>query len=191
MLVRYRSPGDTIVEVMFSFAIFSLVAVSALVIMNQGLATAQRSLEITLVRQQIDSQITMVKHAQQLDMDAWKELKAGAADAIPSFSDVNSCPASNEISSYYFLSASPDKTMVQLNNISTTSYSKAVSYAMVDALSASSPTPKSYGIWLTLVKAEGFATNHAYDLHVRACWESAGLSLPVTIGTVARMYDVN
>ena len=191
MLGSRQSAGDTLVEVMFSFAIFALVTVSALTLMNQGLASAQRSLEITLVRQQIDSQITMVKHAQQLDLDAWKELKAGAANTIASFSDLNSCPSSNQISSYYFISATPDKSSVQLNSINTTNYSPAVSYAMVDALSASSPTPKSYGIWMTLVKAEGFTANHAYDLHVRACWDSAGLSLPVTVGTVARLYDVN
>lgn len=186
-----RSRGDTIVEVMFSFAIFSLVVVSTLVIMNQGLAAAQRSLEISLVRQQIDSQITMVKHAQQLKLAAWSNLKSTAFDSIAPFTSVTSCPSSSDITSYYFLSASPNKSTVQTNTISTSNYSKAVSYAMVDALSVATSTPKSYGIWLALVKAEGFAANHAYDLHVRACWDSVGTSVPITIGTVARIYDVN
>lgn len=48
--------GDTLIEVIFAITIFSLVVVGGLSIMNKGVATSQRSLEITLVRQQIDAQ---------------------------------------------------------------------------------------------------------------------------------------
>ncbi len=53
----FKEPrGDTLIEVIFAITIFSLVVVGGLSIMNKGVATSQRSLEITLVRQQIDAQ---------------------------------------------------------------------------------------------------------------------------------------
>lgn len=56
MLKRSRERGDTIVEVLFAVAIFSLVVVGALSLINQGSATSRRALESTLVRQQMDAQ---------------------------------------------------------------------------------------------------------------------------------------
>ena len=51
MLGRRHERGDTIIEVMFAFVLFSMVIVGAFMIMNQGMALAQRSLEVTQVRQ--------------------------------------------------------------------------------------------------------------------------------------------
>lgn len=48
--------GDTIVEVTFSIAIFALVAVISINLMNSGLATSQATLEVNLARNEIDSQ---------------------------------------------------------------------------------------------------------------------------------------
>ena len=62
---RQSQKGDTIIEVMFAFAIFALVAVGSLTIMNQGIAAAQRSLEITLVRAQIDAQAEAIRFIHQ------------------------------------------------------------------------------------------------------------------------------
>ena len=53
---KNKSRGDTLIEVLFATATFSLLAVGAITLMNQGLATSQRALEITLVRSEIDSQ---------------------------------------------------------------------------------------------------------------------------------------
>ena len=50
------SRGDTLIEVLFAISVFSLVVVGGLSIMNQGTAAAQRALEITLVRNEIDAQ---------------------------------------------------------------------------------------------------------------------------------------
>ncbi len=61
---RY-TPGDTIIEVLFSITIFSMIAIGGLTIMNQGMNTAQRSLEITLVKQQIDSQAEALRYIHQ------------------------------------------------------------------------------------------------------------------------------
>ena len=48
--------GDTLVEVMFAVAIFGMVSVSAIAMMNKGVATAQGTLETSMARQEIDAQ---------------------------------------------------------------------------------------------------------------------------------------
>ena len=48
--------GDTLVEVMFAVGIFGMVAIGAIGIMNKGLYDAQKALEITMARQEIDAQ---------------------------------------------------------------------------------------------------------------------------------------
>ena len=48
--------GDTLVEIMFAVGIFGLVAIGAIGIMNKGLYDAQKALEITMARQEIDAQ---------------------------------------------------------------------------------------------------------------------------------------
>lgn len=65
MLIRRFSRGDTIIEVLFSITIFSMIAIGGLTIMNQGMNTAQRSLEITLVKQQVDSQAEALRYIHQ------------------------------------------------------------------------------------------------------------------------------
>jgi len=48
--------GDTLIEVLFSILVFSLVAIITVNLMNNGISTAQRSLEITMARTEIDAQ---------------------------------------------------------------------------------------------------------------------------------------
>ncbi|MBR3232709.1 hypothetical protein IKF74_00235 [Candidatus Saccharibacteria bacterium] len=48
--------GDTLVEIMFAVGVFGLVAIGAIGIMNKGLYDAQKALEITMARQEIDAQ---------------------------------------------------------------------------------------------------------------------------------------
>jgi len=48
--------GDTIIEVMFAIAVFSLVAVLTISMMNLGTANAEGSLELTTARHELNSQ---------------------------------------------------------------------------------------------------------------------------------------
>jgi len=57
-----KQRGDTIVEVLFAVTVFSVIAVGGLSLMNQGTAMAQRSLEIGLVRDQIDAQADALRY---------------------------------------------------------------------------------------------------------------------------------
>ena len=59
---RHSARGDTIIEVVMAVAMFSMLAIGIMALMNSGIAMAQRSLELTLVRQQIDSQAEMLRY---------------------------------------------------------------------------------------------------------------------------------
>lgn len=59
-----RQAGDTLIEVLFSITVFSAVAIGAAAIMTQGMAVAQNSLEINLVRNAIDSQAELLRYLQ-------------------------------------------------------------------------------------------------------------------------------
>lgn len=64
-ITRRAEQGDTIIEVLFAVAVFAMVGVGAMSIMSQGTAAAQRSLEITLVRQQMDAQAEAIRYIHQ------------------------------------------------------------------------------------------------------------------------------
>ena len=55
-LINRIKRGDTLIEVTFSIAIFALIAVITINLMNSGLSTAQATLEVNLARNEIDSQ---------------------------------------------------------------------------------------------------------------------------------------
>lgn len=196
MLVRTHR-GDTIIEVMFAFVIFSLVVVSAFSIMNKGVATAQRSLEVTLVRQQIDGQVAMVQHIQQTNPTLWTQIKSLVVDTSGAFGTETQCPEAKDImnASDFFIATTSDGTALKVVQIrSDPDYKKATTYSMVDVFGRTSAahTPVAYGLYVRIIKSDGWSdTNHSYDLNVRACWDSVGINVPVTIGTVVRLFDAN
>ena len=48
--------GDTIIEVMFAIAVFCLVAVISVSMMNMGVAQAENALEVTVTRNELNAQ---------------------------------------------------------------------------------------------------------------------------------------
>ncbi len=48
--------GDTIIEVMLAFAVFALIAVLSVSMMNMGLSTGERSLELVTARNELNAQ---------------------------------------------------------------------------------------------------------------------------------------
>lgn len=195
-----RQRGDTIIEVMLAFAIFSLVVVSTVTLMNGGMATAQRALELTLVRQQIDSQIVMLNNFKHNNPTDWQDLvmRGGVVTDTdpPELSDYRECPAPTAIGNSFFMAATvPAKDSVQPYKIETANFKPAVTFANVDVLAEADSTPlaqpKSYGVWTTLVRSEGYDKARSFDAHVRACWYSVGDKRPTVIATVVRVYDGN
>ena len=56
MQLKSDRHGDTLIEVMLSIAIFAMVAMVTINLMNDGLNTAQRTLEAEMARNEIDAQ---------------------------------------------------------------------------------------------------------------------------------------
>lgn len=56
--------GDTIIEVMFAFAIFTMVAIVTVSMMNLGLATSERSLELVTARNELNAQAEALRFVQ-------------------------------------------------------------------------------------------------------------------------------
>ena len=48
--------GDTLVEVMFAVGLFSMIVISSITVMNRATNEIQRDLEITMTRNEIDTQ---------------------------------------------------------------------------------------------------------------------------------------
>ena len=57
-----KKHGDTLIEVTLCVSIFSLVAVLSLNLMNNGVSNAQRTLEITMARNEIDAQAEALRY---------------------------------------------------------------------------------------------------------------------------------
>jgi prepilin-type N-terminal cleavage/methylation domain-containing protein len=74
---RFSQKGDTLIEVLFAVTVFSLVAVGSLSIMNQGTTVAQRSLETTLVRQEIDAQAETLRFVHDSYIAAYPNVVSG------------------------------------------------------------------------------------------------------------------
>jgi hypothetical protein len=166
--------------------------------MNKGVAAAQRSLEVTLVRQQIDGQVAMVQHIQQTDPISWALIKSYAIGSIGAFGAETQCPATTDVLGVngFFIGTTSDGAEPKVVRIGpgTTDYQKATTYSMVDVFGrrSGSGTPTAYGLYMSMVQSDGWSpTNHAYDLNVRACWDSVGVNTPLTIGTVVRLFDAN
>jgi hypothetical protein len=50
---------------------------------------------------------------------------------------------------------------------------------------------KSAGIWVQVAKAEnktGNAALDAYDFYIHGCSDGVGLNVPMTVGTIVRVY---
>lgn len=54
---------------------------------------------------------------------------------------------------------------------------------------ANSEFLRSEGLWVEMVESSRNNTSIAYDFHIRACWEISGVSSPITLGTIIRVYE--
>lgn len=184
-----RDRGDTLVEMLVAFAILSLVIIGTMMVMNRGVRLSQESIERTLVRQQMDSQLEMIRYIHDTNPDLWtsiKNLKTQkpmplSSTKCPSLADINTSGNNS-----FFVAK--DNNSLRIHRPSSTTYSDAATYAQVDY----STSPRAYGVWLQIALAENGSTNqniNAYDVYAHACWYGARSDIPVTLGTIARIYD--
>jgi type II secretory pathway pseudopilin PulG len=204
MLVNEKRRGDTVIEVILAITVFSVIAVGAIAIMNQGINSAQRSLEITQVRQQIDAQAEALRYIHQTyinsiseDREAhvpgvWEALQLRGAAGVSNFGADGSatCPAI----------ASPGAFVL---NARTASIDVHPPISM-SATPGPDETPPpyaqliygedrvyAYGIWIEAKRNDGANSGGIgfIDFHIRACWEDPGNNPAITLGTIVRLYD--
>lgn len=194
-----KQRGDTIVEVALAFAVFALLAMGSIVLMNQGTATAQRALEQTQVRQVINGQADALRAARQ-DAGLWTSIKTNATTNVPTFASLASgCPTAGNITGGNFahsfmiavqtVGSGPAAvtSLFYQPLISSTYFASAPVTSYIDYTA-----PKAYGIWVQAVKISGSAgSSDAYDMHIYACWDTVGTKVPATLATIVRLYDTN
>lgn len=201
----YRA--DSIIEVMIAIAIFGLVAISALSIMSGGLAQTQRTMESTLVRQEMDSQAATLrflhtafitsytpgsKPSASTPAGQWYSLveyiKASGVKSASTFGPTESgtCPGA-PVGSFILNAKKATIVTASANLIPATLQSK-VNYDMANELISSE------GLWVEGVRSVTSSDTSQsqigfIDFHIRACWDSVGQAAPMTLGTIVRLYD--
>lgn len=202
-----RQAGDTIIEVMFAVAVFAMVAVGCLSIMNQGVATAQRSLEVTLVRQQMDAQAEALRYIHQAYVASYDKnttptgtaaqwvkmtsLTSGKGASAPSpFGQVNGnlCPSVTPGQKPFILNTHTATVWASTPTMEPPAGQSLPPFSQV-IYNSDSSIAAAYGIWIEAIpSAAGTATGFV-DFHIRACWDSPGSNAPVTLGTIVRLYE--
>lgn len=208
--------GDTIVEVMFAVAVFAMVAVGSISIMNQGTAAAQRSLEVTLVREQIDAQAETIRYIHQVYIDSHKKgapapaqntvagqwvkmatttptnggysvRRAAAFGTVADGSGKQVCPQPFPTGAF---ALDPTKITIfptsQLHLGSSNANIPPFAQVYDNGRDAAQP----YGIWVQAVSTPPANGSVGFvDFHIRACWDTVGSNVPATLGTIVRLYE--
>ena len=180
MLSGRMQRGDTIIEVLFAFTIFSLIAIAGLSLMNQGAALSQKALEITLVRQQIDSQADALRYLNQAYIadygkngaatNQWNRVvTANAVDRAGDFADMtngNACTMPSVADRPFTLDVFKLETSPPITQIS-----QAATYAKLRYGATMDPHPE--GLWIQAVRsprengAAGASRPGFYDFHIQ------------------------
>lgn len=201
--------GDTLIEVMIAFGVFSLVAVGSLTVMNRGIATAQQSLEITLVRAQMDAQAEAIRYIHQAYVAAyqkggpaptgvaaeWVKMTSKAtgkgASSASVFGQVNgsSCLAQAPGQHPFILNARTAAVWGSTPSMTAPTGASVPPFSQV-MYNADSSIKRAYGVWIEAVPSVVNANGTGFvDFHIRSCWSSAGSAKPVTLGTIVRLYE--
>jgi len=187
------SHGDTLIEVLFAISVFSLVVVGSVSIMNQGTAISQRALEITLVRNEIDAQAETLRFIHDSYVSVYPDTTSSSAiewgkiatqgEGVAQASDLGTCDIS-KISKPFIINTKTAKYFDKSIISSTTSTYSQVRYDSNQIITSAE------GIWIEAVSLATTQSKLGYiDFHIRACWQSIGQSVPVTLGTIVRLYE--
>jgi type II secretory pathway pseudopilin PulG len=205
---RLYEGGDTIVEVLFAVTIFAMVAVGSIAIMNQGTATAERSLEVTLVRQQIDAQAEAIRYIHQAYVAAFQHNGAApsgtaaewvkmtskttgkGADSASAFGQTAGtvCPTTVPGQRPFVLNARTATVSGAIPVMAAPAGSSLPPFSQI-VYNSDSSINQAYGIWVEAVPSSVSDGTGFVDFHIRACWDSPGSSAPITLGTIVRLYE--
>lgn len=206
---RRQARGDTLIEVLFAITVFSLIVVTSMSLMNQGVAASQRSLETTLVRQQIDGQAEALRFLHESYVQAYQSGqtfnltdaiatpaeeyykiiqfvdRGGNTQASP-FGSNTTCVVPYSTNKDFIINAVSAKIINV--TIKPTIFQKATTYAQLSYSGDVLDTSK--GMWIEGVRSPVSGTTAGYiDFHIRACWNVLGSSVPMNLGTIVRLYE--
>jgi len=199
-VLRRLQRGDTLIEVLFAFAVLSLVIVGALAIMNQGSIASQKALETTLVRDEIDAQATTLRFLHDAYVAAYQDDKTYAATTPAGQWRIMSDKITNAKASAFGGNETctrPAKSFIL--NTTTAKYTddanvfaQADTYAKLSYTGAALTTAQ--GIWIEgqrgdLDNSTNKDNTQYIDFHIRACWNGPGQGPPMTLGTIVRLYE--
>jgi len=205
MLKRRTQTGDTLIEVLFAFTILSLIVVGAMSIMNQGTLASQRSIETTLVRQEIDSQATSLRFLHDAYVAAYQTNTTYAADTpagqwqimansltatTASSFDGGSATCPTPPSGSFIMNGAQAKYVAGSSAILV----PAATYAQLQYDGTTDQLLSAQGVWIEGVRSAQSADVNAQnarfiDFHIRACWNNPGRGPAMTIGTIVRLYE--
>ena len=200
-MLRYQR-GDTIIEVLLAFTVFSLVSVGAMTVMAQGVNTSQRALEITQVRQQIESQAESLRAAQEAysasedpTNSQWRSVAvANRLGNTLHFADTAACPSEAWMNSARTFIMDPRTATYVAAPDWYRDTSSTTAPAAFAQLKTNGATVQSYGVWIERTyepPAVDASIPNAYSFAIRACWNSPGLKVPLQIETIVRLYEPN
>lgn len=193
---RHQS-GDTIIEVMLAVVMFALVSVMAISIMNHGIATSQRSLEITQVRSQMDAQANAIRYLHQLHVADQAEAEwdnmtvAHGQPKASTYGQITdgACPTFTTNQKPFILNARTAKVWTTTPSVEAPADGTMPPYSQV-TYQSSGAIAQAYGIWVEAVPQAAVGDLAGYvDFHIRACWDAAGSVVPATLGTIVRLYE--
>ena len=203
MLVNEKQRGDTVIEVILAITVFSVIAVGAIAIMNQGINSAQRSLEITQVRQQIDAQAEALRYIHQTYINSlsedraahvpgeWEALRARAV-GVGDFGADGSVNCPGIVSPRAFvLNARTARIDDEAPISMSSSPGPGETPPPYAQLIYGEDRVYAYGIWVEANRNAGADSGDIgfIDFHIRACWEDPGNNPAITLGTIVRLYD--
>lgn len=198
--------GDTIIEVLFGVTIFALISVTSMGLMNRATAMSQRSLEMVQVRQEIDSQVDIIRlaHASYISEKVSGKVDGDLSVAAKAWHDIKSEAKANsgvnlpdELTSTGTCNISEDRgRMKPFRASAARSTSGDEVFRQVDSIRAadlaakvesvtSGGAPVSKGMSLTARIPSG---NDIYEVYVYACWDGSDGNI-ATQRTVVRLYD--
>ena len=204
MLARRFERGDTLIEVLFAFAVLSLVVVGSLSIMNQGVIASQRSLETTLVREEIDAQATTIRflhdaYVAKFSAGATYPVSTPAGQWVEMTKNLTSTSAS-DFGATTTCPAAPNNSFVvdgangkYIKNTGANLVPASV-FARVNYDPGTNQVTTAEGIWVEAIRSAPSSdankqNTQFIDFHIRACWDSPGSGPPMTIGTIVRLYE--
>lgn len=203
--------GDTIIETMFAFAIFGMIAIINIQIMQQGMRINQTALEVNLAREQITAQAESLRLASLAYASEFSIYGGSVKDndnllwnkIIKNNLSSNLKPLHNYVKDG-FCQQPPAKAFAidSLNGDINDSLKKTFALAKVyprlvyrnaadenkvniDARDFDS----AEGIWIEAIAGnDNLANPSFYDFMIRTCWHSSASPTPLTLESLVRLY---